>query len=134
MITPRTHFDMSEASSPAPSPPRPLVTLMALLLGVASGACGANTPNEVVDTIDRETFIEVYVDLRSVALRKTTHKVNAVERDSVLAMHEVTEENLRLFLEVYHTEVEFMRDLWNDVEARISLMLQTAGEGSERDG
>ncbi len=134
MITPRTHFDMSEASSPAPSPPRPLVTLIALLLGVASGACGANTPNEVVDTIDRETFIEVYVDLRSVALRKTSRKVNAVERDSLLAMHEVTEENLRLFLEVYHTEVEFMRDLWNDVEARISLMLQMAGEGSERDG
>ena len=93
MITPRTHFDMSEASSPAPSPPRPLVTLIALLLGVASGACGANTPNEVVDTIDRETFIEVYVDLRSVALRKTSRKVNAVERDSLLAMHEVTEEN-----------------------------------------
>ena len=134
MITPRTHFDMSEASSPTPSPPRPLVTLIALFLGVASGACGANTPNEVVDTIDRETFIEVYVDLRSVALRKTSCKVNAVERDSVLAMHEVTEENLRLFLEVYHTEVEFMRDLWNDVEARISLMLQMAGEGSERDG
>ncbi len=134
MITPRTHFDMSEASSPTPSPPHPLVTLIALLLGVASGACGVNTPNEVVDTIDRETFIEVYVDLRSVALRKTSRKVNAVERDSVLAMHEVTEENLRLFLEVYHTEVEFMRDLWNDVEARISLMLQMAGEGSERDG
>ena len=134
MITPRTHFDMSEASSPAPSPPRPLVTLIALLLGVASGACGTNTPNEMVDTIDRETFIEVYVDLRSVALRKTSRKVNAVERDSVLAMHEVTEENLRLFLEVYHTEVEFMRDLWNDVEARISLMLLMAGEGSERDG
>ena len=125
---------MSEASSPAPSPPRPLVTLIALLLGVASGACGANTPNEVVDTIDRETFIEVYVDLRSVALRKTSRKVNAVERDSVLTMHEVTEENLRLFLEVYHTEVEFMRDLWNDVEARISLMLLMADEGSERDG
>ncbi len=134
MITPRTHFGMSEASSPAPSHPRPLVTLIALLLGVASGACGANTPNEVVDTIDRETFIEVYVDLRSVALRKTSRKVNAVERDSVLTMHEVTEENLRLFLEVYHTEVEFMRDLWNDVEARISLMLLMAGEGSERDG
>ncbi len=134
MITPRTHFDMSEASSPAPSPPRPLVTLIALLLGVASGACGANTPNEVVDTIDRETFIEVYVDLRSVALRKTSRKVNAAERDSLLAMHEVTEEDLRLFLEVYHTEADFMRDLWNDVEARIALMLRTAGEGSEIDG
>ena len=49
-------------------------------------------------------------------------------------MHEVTEEDLRLFLQVYHTEVEFMRDLWNDVEARIALMLRTAGEGSEIDG
>ncbi len=128
---------MSEAPNPAPSLPRALVTLIALIalsLGVASGACGGPTPNEVVDTIDRETFIEVYVDLRSVALRKTSRKVNAAERDSLLAMHEVTEEDLRLFLQVYHTEVEFMRDLWNDVEARIALMLRTAGEGSKIDG
>lgn len=134
MITPRADFDMSEASSPAPSPFRPLVTRFALLLSVASGACGGNTPNEVVDTIDRETFLEVYVDLRSVALRKTSGRVSAVERDSVLAMHEVTEESLRFFLEAHHTEADFMRDLWNDAEARISVMLRTAGEGSEGDG
>ncbi len=134
MITPRADFDMSEASSPAPSPLRPLVTRFALLLGVASGACGGSTPHEVVETIDRETFIEVYVDLRSVALRKTSRRVSAVERDSVLGMHEVTEESLRFFLEVYHTEADFMRDLWNDVEAHIALMLRTAGEGSEIDG
>jgi len=134
MITPRADFDMSEASSPAPSPFRPLVTRFALLLGVASGACGGNTPNQVVDTIDRETFLEVYVDLRSVALRKTSGRVSAVERDSVLAMHEVTEESLRFFLEAHHTEADFMRDLWNDAEARISVMLRTAGEGSEGDG
>ena len=125
---------MHETSSPVPSLRRILGALIILLLGAASGACDRGTPNSVKDTIGREVFVDLYVDLRSVALRRTTRRINAAERDSVLAMHEVTLEDLRLFLEVYQADAEYMRDLWNDVEARISLILRMAGEGSERDG
>ena len=121
---------MPEASGHAPSSCRIVAALIVLLIGVASAACGGDTLDQVVDTIDREAFIGVYVDLRSVALRKRSLKISAVERDSVLAMHEVSEEDLRLFLEAYQAEAAFMRDLWNEVEARISTMMQ----GSERDG
>jgi len=125
---------MSEPSGHAASRFRSGVILGALLSCVASGACSDNAPALALDTVDREIFIAVYVDLRRVALRKTSRKPNATERDSVLALHEVVEEDLRIFLEVYHTDEEYMRDLWNEVEARISLMLEMAGEESDGDG
>jgi hypothetical protein len=125
---------MPKVSSHTSSRFRALVLSATVLLGVASGACTDEAPSDVVETVDRESFIDVYVDLRHVALRKTSRTVNAVERDSVLALHEVAEADLRLFLEVHHTEAEYMRDLWNEVEARMSLMLEMAGEGAERDG
>jgi len=120
---------MPAGSSHTNSRFRTLALSAMVLFGMASGACSDEAPSEVLDTVDRETFIDVYVDLRHVALRKTSRTLNPVERDSVLALHEVAEEDLRLFLEVHHTEAEYMRDLWNEVEARISLMLDMAIEG-----
>ena len=133
-VTPRGEYDMLRASGHQTFRFRTGVILGITLIGMASGACSDDPPSAVLDAIDRETFIEVYVDLRHVALRKVSGTVNSTERDSVLALHEVSEEDLRLFLEVYHTEADYMRDLWNDVEARISLMLGVAVEGSEEDG
>ena len=133
-ITSRTEFDMLRTSNHVTSRLRPRGILSTMLLGLASGACSDNAPSAMPDTVERETFIEVYVALRHVALRKTSRRVNPIERDSVLAMHDVTEEDLRVFLDVYHTEAEYMRDLWNEVEGRMSLMLEMAEEGSEGDG
>ncbi len=101
------------------------VLLGTLLIGVAA-ACSDNAPTTDLAPIERSSFIDAYVDLRHVALRKPSRLLNASERDSVLAMHNVVEEDLRTFLEVHHTESEYMRDLWNEVEARISLMLDMA--------
>ena len=117
---------MSRASSKATFSHRTMGAMGTMLLAVLAGACTDNAPSTDPATIERDTFIDVYVDLRHVALRKTSRQVNANERDSVLAMHEVVEQDLRAFLEVHHTEAEYMRDLWNDVEARISLMLDMA--------
>ena len=115
-------------------PSRTGVIFRAVFVAMACAACTDDAPSAVHDVIDRETFIDVYVDLRHVALHKTSRKINPTERDSVLTLHDVTEEDLRQFLDVYHTEAEYMRDVWNDVEARISLMLQMANDGAARDG
>ncbi len=135
MPTRKTARPMPGRPGPSRAPdPLTLGAVVALLLAASLGACGEDAPDPVQETIDRRTFIEVYVDLRNVALRKATRTVDAAERDSVLALHEVTEDDLRLFLDAHHTEAEFMRDLWNDVESRVSLMLQVAGEGTREDG
>ncbi len=122
---------MPEASRRTSRPIRFGIVLGAILSTVAGLACSDNAPSAVLVTIDRETFINVYVDLRRVALRKTSRNVSAAERDSVLTLHEVSEEDFRLFLDVNHAEADYMRDIWNEAEARISLMLRMADEGSQ---
>ena len=102
--------------------------VLVLLLAAPLEACVEDEPGPVLEAIDRQTFIEVYVNLRNLALRKANGTVNATERDSVLALHEVAEDDLRLFLEVHHGDAEFMRDLWNEAESLISLMLREEGE------
>ena len=104
------------------------IVLGIVVFAVGPGACTDGPPSEVPTTIERDLFIDAYVDLRDVALRKPSRVLNAAERDSLLAMHELTEDDLRTFLEVHHVEAEYMRDLWNEVEARISLMLNMSQE------
>ena len=115
------------------SRPRMRRAALGLLLVASLDACVEEKPDPVPETIDPQTFIEVYVDLRNLALRKANGTVNATERDSVLALHEVAEDDLRLFLEVHHEDAEFMRDLWNEAESLISLMLQREGEEPRQD-
>ncbi len=115
------------------SRPRLRSAALGLLLFGCLDACVEEAPDPVPETIERQTFLEVYVDLRNLALRNADGTVNATERDSVLAVHEVAEEDLRLFLEVHHGDAELMRDLWNEAESLISLMLQQHGEGPRRD-
>ena len=110
------------------SNPRMRRAALVLLLTAPLDACVEDRPGPVPEAIDRQTFIEVYVSLRNLALRKANGTVNATERDSVLALHEVAEDDLRLFLEAHHWDAEFMRDLWNEAESLISLMLREEGE------
>jgi hypothetical protein len=96
---------------------RPLVLV---LCGLA--ACGGRVP----ETIDREVFIDTYVDLRTAALDTDSTKVSETERTDILARHGVTEDDLVTFADVHATELEFMRDVWNDVELRMD---RTGGGG-----
>lgn len=84
-----------------------------LLAGLA--ACGGG----ITETIDREVFIDTYVDLRTAALDTDSAKVAETDRAEILARHGVTEEDLLTFADVHATELEFMRDVWNDVELRM---------------
>jgi hypothetical protein len=87
----------------------------AVVLACGLAACGGSAP----ETIDREVFIDTYVDLRTAALDTDSAKVAETDRAEILARHGVTEEDLLAFAEVHATELEFMRDVWNDVELRM---------------
>ena len=94
-----------------------------LLLVLLLSSCGRGTAEPSVETIDRETFVATYVDLRSVALSTTGLEVGSAERDSVLELNEVSEDDLLLFVEVHGRDAVLMQDLWNEVEVRIQMML-----------
>jgi hypothetical protein len=77
------------------------------------------------DTIEREDFISTYVDLRTAAADTDTLRIGDTERAEVLARHGVTGEDLSRFVEVYAEDLEFMREVWNEVEVRLDFEPET---------
>ena len=106
--------------------------LVGLLVVVLVTSCGRGTAEPSVETMDREAFIATYVDLRSAALTTTALSITPAERDSVLTLHEVSEADLLLFVEVHGRDAVLMQDLWNEVEARIQLVLDPDTVDAER--
>ncbi len=84
----------------------------ALAALVALTACGGGA-----DTIDRDVFVATYVDLRVAALQTDSARVAEGQREEILERHGVTEADLTTFAEVHAADLEFMRDVWADVEA-----------------
>lgn len=78
-------------------------------------ACRGAAP----DAIDREVFVDTYVDLRIAALDTDSAKLSETDRAEILARHGVTEDDLLTFADAYAAELDFMRDVWSDVELRM---------------
>lgn len=102
----------------------------ALVVVVVIGACG---PPEPTDVIDRDVFIATYVDLRTAALDTDTMRLSDQDRSAVLARHGVTADELVRFAQVHGGDLEFMRDVWNDVELALDRTPEpdTANEGPD---
>lgn len=103
---------------------RSVRALFAPLLAVAffvlpTAGCGPDSANA---TIERERFIQTYVDLRVAALETDSQRIAEGARGEVLARNGVTEQDLVHFAEVHAAELEFMRDVWNEVELRMDAL------------
>ena len=95
------------------------IPLRLYVLTLAWG-CGFGTAESPIEIQERERFIGAYVDIRIVSLRTRTTEIGDSVRDSILAIHDVTEDDLLNFVDTHGADVVFMRDLWNDIESRIS--------------
>ena len=88
---------------------------VAALLLVAAG-CEEEGP----ETISREVFVETYIALRVAELtERGDDGISAEARERVLAEKGVTEEELLTFADVHGPDVNFMEQLWDDVETRL---------------
>jgi len=92
--------------------------LLAAVVVVAS--CGDGSPSAADGGgLDREAFIATYVDLRAAAVRAEEGVVSDAERAAILGRRGVTEEQLMAFAGRHGQDVEFMRGVWDEVEARM---------------
>jgi hypothetical protein len=83
-------------------------------------SCSGSTTDLPEDTAGRETFIGAYVDLRIEALGLGSNFIGDELRDSVLTVYDVTEQDLRDFVDLHGEDVQFMNDLWSEIDARLS--------------
>lgn len=104
---------------------------VAAALLVAAG-CEENGGPE---TISREVFVETYVALRVAELRERRDDgISAEARERVLAEQGVTEEELLTFAEVHGRDVNFMEQVWDEVETRLDEKRNTPGIPGVRSG
>ena len=71
------------------------------------------------------------MELRYAALRNPAQDISPEDRDRILERKEVTQEELRRFVEVRGDDLEFMAELWEEALARIEGRLR--GEAPEPD-
>jgi hypothetical protein len=83
-------------------------------------SCGGSTTDLPQDTAGREAFIGAYLDLRMEALSLGSNLIGDELRDSVLTVYDVTEQDLRDFVDVHGEDVQFMHDLWTDIDTRLT--------------
>lgn len=101
-----------------------LALATALILGSAAlASCG----DEPTAAIDRDTFVTVWVDLRTAAMAAPGGVVAPADRERILESHGVSEDDLLEFAEVHGGDVPFMVEVWAEVDARMSGSEATGG-------
>ena len=94
-----------------------LAAILPVAVLLSAGACGGGGGSG--DVIDRETFVSTYVDLRLAALRDADLEVTDEQRSEILGSHGVDEESLIRFADAHGDDIDFMSDVWTDVDQRI---------------
>ena len=107
---------------------RVIVSLVTLTLSWSCGGGATDVP-EMVE--GREAFVGAYLDLRMSAVNSGSSVIEDGVRDSILALHGVTEQDLLDFIETHGEDVEFMRDLWTELEGLITDRIERSAMDAE---
>ncbi|HUF76259.1 MAG TPA: hypothetical protein VMM35_08260 [Longimicrobiales bacterium] len=91
----------------------------AALLAAAMLAAACAGPPPGGEPIDREVFIDAYVELRLTALEADDFVVTPEQREEILARHGVDEERLLHFADVHGPDTDFMNVVWAEVDRRL---------------
>ncbi len=92
------------------------VAMGAVLLSVA--ACDRTGVNpRAGEAISQEAFVQAYFELRATGLRSPEMEISIEARDSILAHLALTEEDLLTFVDVWGSDSDVMRRVWEVVDS-----------------
>lgn len=94
-------------------------TLAGLALLLTLAACGGADDGASANVIDRESFVATYVELRVAALHAPDLELTEQQRTEILARHGVDEEDLLEFADVHGRDIQYMSDVWNEIDSLI---------------
>jgi len=103
-----------------------LIPMTALLFGAACSTQGPGPAGR--ETISREAFVEVFIDLRVTALRTPGLEITVSARDRILQTHQLTKEDLEGFVEIWGEDPTFMEGIWEEVSNRLQEVRSNRGE------
>lgn len=95
-------------------------TFERLSLGAAL-VCAAACWRADSAVIDRQRFIDTYVDLRISALASPDRTLAAAERERVLQKHGVSADDLLHFVDVKGADPDYMVRLWTEIAEHVPL-------------
>lgn len=132
---------MNVASSTFRSPPRLRVRsigrrpriIVSVVTITLCWSCAGGATDLPEDTPGREEFIGAYLDLRTAALSLESIELTDAVRDSILAVNDVTEQDLLDFVETHGEDIAFMRDLWTEIETLLTERLEHQAEEEEQE-
>ena len=110
--------------------PRIIVSIVAVTL---FWSCGGGATGVTGDTAGREAFIGAYLALRSEAMSSRSTEMEDRVRDSILTIYDVTAQELLDFIDTHGEDVEFMRDLWTEIETRMVESLEQNARDQENE-
>ena len=103
----------------------PFLLLISLCLPLP--ACSGPQDEGEQETITRAVFVDAYVDLRLKAVREEGARTPQ-ERERLLERHGIEPEDLLHFVEVHGRDVEFMSELWLEIDQKVNEPTAAAGE------
>jgi hypothetical protein len=112
--------------------PRIIVFMASMTLCWSCGGGATDVPEGT--TAEREAFIGAYLDLRTAALNSETTEFGDEVRDRILAAYDVTGQDLLDFIDTHGEDVEFMHDLWAELEMRLIERLEQNAGDEENEG
>ena len=106
--------------------------LLVTALLIPLSGCQGDSASPIQDTIDREMFIDTYVALRVEGLAAPNQIIPPEVRDRILADRGLDADDLLAFTEVYGADVDFMRDVWDEIEERLEDLRTRPDTGQNR--
>jgi hypothetical protein len=100
-----------------------------LALLVVAAACGNGTQGPTGTLIDREVFIDTYVDLRLAAIQSPDFAVTPERREEILRARGVDADALLRFADAHGRDPDYMSGLWSEVEERLTARRSAAEAG-----
>ncbi|MEX2048181.1 MAG: hypothetical protein WEB90_01240 [Gemmatimonadota bacterium] len=101
-----------------------------LFLAAACGEGGTTAST----LLDREAFIETYVELRLGAIQSSDFTVSTEARDEILRSNGADREALLAFVDAHGRDPEYMTALWTEVDTRLNERREALSvEGQERE-
>ena len=96
-----------------------LLILAAGTLFTGTGCSQDASPPQPEGIIDREAFIQAYMELRAAGVVTPDQSLHPAEADRILAEQGLTDQDLLDFVEAWGRDPVFMENLWTEVDDRM---------------